>query len=195
MASLFRDILLFLIAASALTALASGAAWWLAEGRRLRRALLRALEARSPAVVVSHGRGAAFDLEGGRAAVATHRGRRVRVHDLADLVGAEMTVDRKVVARAWRGEGRKALDELNDEATEVELRLVFDDARDPDVAILLWGEGRRAGPTGGSSAAAVAEARRWLARTEAILRRATAVAPGQPRRDDDLFDDWDEDEA
>lgn len=193
MGSLFRDILLFLIAASALTAAASGVAWWLEEGRRLRRALLRALGTSSAAVVVSHGCGAAFDLEGGRAAVATQGGRRVGVHDLADLVGAEMTVDRKVTARAWRGEGRRALDELNDEAREVELRLVFDDARDPDVAILLWREDDRAGPKGGSSGAAVAEARRWLARTEAILRRPTAVAPGQPRRDDDnddLFDDW-----
>ena len=182
MDSLFRDILLFLILASALTAAASGASWWLAEGRRLRRALVRALGARPAALVVSHGRGAAMDLESGRAAVAMDGGRRVRVHDLADLVGAEMTVDRKVVARAWRGEGRRALDELSAEAREVELRLVFDDARDPDFAILLWREDDRAGPKGGSSGEAVAEARRWLARTEAILRRAPAVAPGQPDR-------------
>ncbi len=107
-------------------------------------------------------------------------------------------MDRKVAARAWRGEERKALDQLSDEAREVELRLVFDDARDPDVAILLWSEEGGVGPKGGSSGAAMAEARRWLARAEAILRRAPKVAPGQPRRDDDnndLFDDWADEDA
>ncbi len=77
------------------------------------------------------------------------------------------------------------------------LRLVFDDPRHPDFILDLWlpeDEQRRdARPP----SAAIEEARGWLARAEAILRRAPRVALSAVARsleDDEPFDD-DEDQA
>jgi hypothetical protein len=94
-------------------------------------------------------------------------------------------VDGLVVGRVHRGETRRALDAF-DAAERVALRLVFDDPGSPDFVLDLWlpeDEGRsdELPPS-----EAIAEANRWLARIEALLRRpvttrrAATVAAPQP---------------
>jgi hypothetical protein len=77
-----------------------------------------------------------------------------------------------------KGEPRRALDRVPKQAQQVVLRLLFDDARHPEFALDLWlpmDEFRRhARPP----SAVVQEARSWLSRAEAIMRRARpATAP------------------
>ena len=171
-----RDLMLFLLTAGVVTAAANMAAWWLEESRRLNRALRRALGGQADAAVVSHGRGAALDLGAGLAAVAWDGGSRVLVYELAAFVGAELLIDGAVAARAFRDEPRRALDQVASQAREVALRLIFDDPRDPDFEVWLWRPDDQAGGKLGSPQDAIQEARRWLARAEAILRRGQAPA-------------------
>jgi hypothetical protein len=84
------------------------------------------------------------------------------------------------VGRVHRGEQRKAL-EAFDAAELVALRLVFDDLTHPDFVLDLWlpqDEGRRDELP---PPEAIAEANRWLARIEALLRRPmTTRRPAAP---------------
>jgi hypothetical protein len=95
-------------------------------------------------------------------------------------MGAEVIVDGVVVGRAHRGETRRALDAF-EAAERVALRLVFDDPAAPDFVLDLWlaeDEGRRDELP---PADAIAEANRWLARIEALLRRPiTTRRPMRP---------------
>ena len=92
-------------------------------------------------------------------------------------MGVELIVDRRVVARAFRGETRRPLDELGDPEDLVRLRFVFDDAQHPDFQLDLWtpddtGRRGRLEPD-----EALHEANRWVARIEALLRRPAAARP------------------
>jgi hypothetical protein len=62
----------------------------------------------------------------------------------------------------------------------VALRLIFDDARYPDFEIALWMPGDEAKRNAPSPAEAIQEANRWIARVEAILRRASPPRPPTP---------------
>jgi hypothetical protein len=118
-----------------------------------------------------------------------------------------------VVARAYRSEPRRALDQVASDARDVHLRLMFDDPRDPDFTLHLWSnEDETQGPSA-SPAADIREARRWLERVETLLRRqpalqtsTTAPAPAvanptkQPLKADepdleDIFEDDDPDDV
>jgi hypothetical protein len=110
------------------------------------------------------------------------------LYPLQALIGAELIVDHQVVARALRDEPRRTLDQIASAATRVTLRLVFDDPRHPDFDLDLWlpeDESRR---DSRAPSAAVEEARGWLARAEAILRRGPQVASrgGHANLDEDL---------
>ena len=92
-------------------------------------------------------------------------------------MGVELIVDRRVAARAFRGEARRPLDELADPEDLVRLRLVFDDAHHPDFELDLWrpeDEDRRGRF---EALEALHEANRWVARIEALLRRPVAARP------------------
>jgi hypothetical protein len=83
---------------------------------------------------------------------------------------------------AFRGEPRRALDELADREELVRLRFVFDDPRHPDFELDLWrpeDEGRRGRLEPDE---ALREANRWLARLEALLRRPAGAARPPSRR-------------
>ncbi len=175
--TLLRDLLLLALVACALTMLASAAAWWGEAPRRLRRALRRMLSGRIDAQLICWGRGLAMDLHGRRVAVAWERGGG-RVHDLDRLTGMELLVDGHVAARAFRGAEGRALDQIDRQAREVVLRLVFDDAHDPDFQIWLWRAGAAAEPN--ASSAAIDEARRWIARADAIMRQTTRPETQRP---------------
>jgi len=173
MSEVLRLILMLALAGAALTLLCSGVIWYMDEERRIRRGLRRVLGAEPEAVVAARGRGrgAGFSFSTGLAAVAWDHGAWCLVYRIDELVGAELQVNGVVVARAFRGEPRRALDQVVETADQVTLRLIFDDPKDPDFELDLWlrgDEGRRAGA---SPAKAVQEANRWMARAEAILRR------------------------
>ena len=183
-------LIVLLALGGGLIALGGGAfAWFRDETRRLRRTLTQALGVDPQPLLVARGRGAAigFDLTGDQVAVAWDRGGWRLTYDLSELMGVELVVDRRVAARAFRGEPRRPLDELEEPEALVRLRFVFDDTNHPDFTLDLW-RPEDAGLRGRMEAdEALEEANRWLARMESLLRRgaprpAAAVAVATPTR-------------
>jgi len=180
--NLLRLLLLLGVAGSALTFLGSGAAWWFEEERRLKRLVRRALGGEPDGVIVARGRNAAagFRLESDKLVVMRNGGADALLYPLRALVGAELIIDGQVVARAVRDEPRRALDQIAGAPSQVTLRLVFDDPRHPDFDLDLWLVRDLLRRDALVPVAAIQEARSWLARAEAILRRTPAVAVRQP---------------
>jgi hypothetical protein len=181
MTEIVRLLLLLVLAGAVLTFAGSTAIWFMDEERRLRRALKYVLKAEPETFVVARGRGrgAGFSFASGLLAVAWDAGAWCLIYRIDELVGAEIIVDGVVVARAFRGEPRRALDQVVAQADRVTLRLVFDDPAHPDFDLDLWLDGDENRKLTAFPADAVKEANRWLARAEAILRRpgTTAAAP------------------
>ncbi|HEY3695021.1 hypothetical protein [Phenylobacterium sp.] len=216
MSDVVRLILLLLLAGAVLTFAGAGAIRFMAEERRIRRALKYVLGAAPEALVSARGRGVGFSFSRGTLATAWDCGAWCLVYRIDELMGAELVVDGEVLGRAYRGEPRRALDRAAPDAGRITLRLLFDDAAHPDFELDLWIEGAEARKDSPAyPAGALQEANRWLARAEAILRRqgsparpvppptakppAAAEAPAQPERrnlpQDDGEDELDDDEA
>jgi hypothetical protein len=162
----------------ALTLVGAVAVWSMEETRRIRRGLKAILGGEPHAFLTApdQGRGAGFNFTSNTLAVAWDLGAWGLVYRLDELAGAELIVDGQVVGRVHRGEVRRALDRIG-ALSQVRLRLVFDDLAYPDFDLDLWSTGnehRRNAPT---AEEALEEANRWLARTEALLRRQTGVLP------------------
>lgn len=174
-----RLLLLLALAGTAVTFLGSAAIWFMDEERRLRRALRRVLKGAPESTVFARGRGrgAGFNFATGQAAVAWDTGAWCLIYRIDELMGAELIVDGQVVGRAFRGEARRAPDNVRGAVEQVTLRLIFDDPRHPDFDLDLWlpGDDIRRVPV--TPAKAIQEGNRWLARAEAILRRPAAHAP------------------
>lgn len=171
-----RLLTLLALAGGALTLLGAACAWFLDEIRRIRRTLREALGVEPQPWIAARGRGVGigFDLSAGRVVVAWDKGAWRLDYMVSELLGMELIVDRRVVARAFRGEARRPLDQLDAPTERVRLRFVFDDPEHPDFEVDLWrpedeGHRRRLLPE-----EALHEANRWLARIEAILRRSPA---------------------
>lgn len=177
-----RLLLMVALAGTAVTFFGSAAIWYMDESRRILRSLRKVLDAEPEAIVVApgRGRGAGFSFTSGLAAVTWESGAWCLVYRIDELAGAEMIVDGQVLARAFRNEPRRALDQVVGHASRVTLRLVFDDPRYPDFDLDLWVTGDERRRAGGSPAEAVSEANRWLARAEAILRRPGRPQPAPP---------------
>lgn len=212
MDELARLLTLLALAGGALTLLGGAVVWFLDESRRIRRTLTEGLGAPPQPLLIARGRGCGigFDLAAGRTCVAWDRGGWRLDYRLDELIGVELILDRHVAARAFRGEARRALDQLADPVELVRLRFIFDDPRHPDFKLDLWrleDEGRRGRLDADS---ALHEANSWMARMESLLRRpvarpapppapiATRVAPpaasaGPLFDDDDEFEDDSED--
>jgi hypothetical protein len=156
----------------------SAAIWLMDPQRRLARALKRVLRAWPDAIALSpaSGRGAGFSFDSGLAAVCWDNGAWCLVYRIDELAGAELRVDGQVVGRVMREEPRRTLDRVTGALEHVTLRLVFDDPRHPDFDVDLWTAGDQLRRVAVSPADAMVEANRWLARTEAILRRPRAAA-------------------
>ncbi len=201
MQNLLRLLLLLGVAGSALTFLGSGAAWWFEEDRRLKRLVRRALGGEPDGVIVARGRNAAagFRLESDQVVVMRDGGANALLYPLRALVGAELIIDGQVVARAVRDEPRRALDQIASAPSQVTLRLVFDDPRHPDFDLDLWLVRDLLRRDALVPVAAIQEARSWLARAEAILRRTPAVAVSQSASalepEEDEPDEGEEDES
>lgn len=191
-----RLFLLLALAGVVVTLLGSAAAWLMDEERRIRRALKRVLKGPAEAVIIARGRGrgAGFNTSTGLMAVAWDAGAWLLIYRLDELMGAEVIVDGQVVARAYRGEPRRALDQTLEHAARVTLRLIFDDPHHPDFDLDLWLAGDETRRRANSPGDAMQEANRWLARAEAILRRPIAprVAASTPAPAPPPFDDEDD---
>ena len=178
MRDLVRLILMLAIAASAATLIGSAIAWWLEERRRLTRIAFRVLGGAPDGMIVAQGRAsaAAFRLAAGKILVMRDGGAYALLYPLAKLQGAELLVDGQVVARVAEGEPRRMLERIPPQAEHVVLRLVFDDAGHPDFQLDLWvpidAERRHRQP----APVVIQEARGWLTRAEAILRRRAPTA-------------------
>ena len=193
-----RLFLLLALAGVVVTLLGSAAAWLMDEERHIRRALKRVLKGSAEAVVIARGRGrgAGFNTSTGLMAVAWDAGAWLLIYRLDELMGAEVIVDGQVVARAYRGEPRRALDQTVEHAARVTLRLIFDDPHHPDFDVDLWLAGDETRRRANSPGDAIQEANRWLARAEAILRRPIAprVAASTPAPMAAPLDDEDDEE-
>jgi hypothetical protein len=193
--NLLHLLLILGLAGSFLTVLGSGAAWWLDEDRRLRRLVRRSLGGEPDGVIVARGRNSAagFRLASNQVVVMRDSGAKALLYPLQALVGAELIVDHQVVARALRDEPRRTLDQIATAASRVTLRLVFDDPRHPDFDLDLWLPQDETRRDSRPPSAAVEEARGWLARAEAIMRRAPQVAArGAPLAEPGVEDDPDD---
>lgn len=178
-----RLLALLGVAGIAVTVLAGIVRWRMNEGRRIRRGLKAVLkdDVHGYLAALGRGKGVGFNFTRNQVAVVWDAGAWGLVYALDELMGAEVIVDGVVVGRAHRGETRRAVD-LFEAAERVALRLVFDDPGSPDFVLELWlpeDEGRRDELP---PSEAIAEANRWLARIEALLRRpmTTRRAPPAP---------------
>jgi hypothetical protein len=176
-----RLLALLGVAGLAVTVLAGVVRWRMNETRRVRRGLKAVLKGDTHGFLVAlgRGRGVGFNFTRNQVAVVWDTGAWGLVYALDELMGAEVIVDNLVVGRVHRGETRRALDAF-DAAERVALRLVFDDPGSPDFVLDLWlpeDEGRRDELP---PAEAIAEANRWLARIEALLRRPITTRRATP---------------
>lgn len=173
MTDMARLLLMLGLAGTAVTFLGSASLWFFNEHRRIRRALRRVLKADPEAIIVAQGRGrgAGFSFASGLAAVAWDRGAWCLIYRLDEVLGAELIVDGQVVARVYRGEPRRALDQTVSSADQVTLRLLLADPRYPDFELDLWLAGDENRRDDWSPRAAIQEANRWLARIDAVVRR------------------------
>lgn len=204
-----RLLTLLALCGGALTLLGGAVVWFLEEGRRIRRTLVQALGVVPQPLLIARGRGAGigFDLAAGRVCVTWDKGGWRLDYGLGELLGVELIVDRAVAARAFRGEPRRALDQLNEPHERVRLRFLFDDATHPDFELDLW-RPEDAGRRGRFEPdEALEEANRWMARMDSVLRRPVAargaapaapapaarVAPAPVPPAGPLFDDHDDD--
>lgn len=166
-------VLLLLVAAGAiLTAVVAIVNWWLEPHRRIGRALRAVLDGPVDAIATSplHGQGAALRVSDGKIAIIRSLADRGLVFDLDELIGAELIFDGQVAARVFRGEQRLALNNIAPQVRRVTLRLVFDDLRDPEFLLHLWSE-HDGPPDDPAAEQAMAAARAWFARAEAVVRR------------------------
>jgi hypothetical protein len=163
--------------AVALAALGATVAWWNQEARRVRRGLRLVLGEEPHALIVApgRGRGAGFNFSSGTMAVAWDSGGWCLIYRIEELNGMELLVDGHLAARVWRGEARRPLENVGDAERQVLLRLVFDDPHHPDFLLELWSpldHGLRGALT---TAEALEEGNRWIARTESLFRRRPAA--------------------
>ena len=167
------SVLLLLVAVGCLlTAGIAAVNWWQEPHRRVGRSLAAVLggPADATAIAALRGQGAALRVADAKIAVVRDFTDRGLVFDLDELIGAELIFDGQVAARVFRGEPRLALNNIAPRAQRVALRLVFDDLRDPEFLLELWSE-HNGQPDDPAAAQAIAAARAWFTRAEAVVRR------------------------
>jgi hypothetical protein len=176
-----RLLISLALAGAALTLLGGGVIWSMDETRRIRRSLTRVLGEAPHAMVVARGRGkgAGFNFTTSQVAVTWDAGAWCLIYRLDELVGAELAVDGQVLARVYRGEPRRALDLMRGADTQVRLRLVFDEPRNPDFVLDLWLPEDETRKGAMNAAEAIQEANRWIARVESLLRRPVPQRPAR----------------
>lgn len=202
MSEFVRTVVMLAIAGLAVSGAGSWALWWNEEERRLLRLIKRALGGDPDGAIVAHGRNAAagFRLETGQLVVMSKGGASALLYRLDALDGAEILIDGVVVARVFRNEPRRSLDKIDGAPQQVTVRMVFNDPRHPDFDLDLWDIEdlrRRKAPVPSKT---IQEARTWLARVDALLRRgptvqqrANALEPAPAMDEPPPWEDADED--
>ena len=94
-----------------------------------------------------------------------------RVYAINDLIGIEVFVNDRVVARVLRHGPHKMLDDIAPEVHRVTIRLIFDDPSHPDYELVLWDPHDALTPRAEGPRAAMETARKWFYHVEAIIRR------------------------
>ncbi len=94
-----------------------------------------------------------------------------RMYGISDLIGIEVFVDNKLVARVIRNGPHKMLDDIAPAVTRVTIRLIFDDPAHPDYELVLWDPNDALTARAEGPRAAMETARRWFYHVEAIIRR------------------------
>jgi hypothetical protein len=170
-------MVLLALGGGALTLIGLVFVWLLDETRRVKRSLAFVLGAQPQLVLTARGRGVGigFDLSANALAVTWDKGGWCLTYGVDELMGTELILDRQVAARVFRGESRRPVDHLPQPQERVRLRFVFDDPGHPDFAIDLWrpGDDGRRGRL--DADAALAEANRWMARMDSVLRRPSPL--------------------
>lgn len=168
-----RLLLALALAGAALAVLGAAVVWSMDETRRIRRGLKRVLGDAPHSLLIARGRGRGVgcNFSNNHLAVCWDAGAWCLVFRLDELVGAELIVDGRVEGRVYRGEDRRAVDRLSGGDTQVRFRLIFNDPRHPDFNLDLWLPEDAARKRSISASESIAEANRWLALVEAILRR------------------------
>ncbi|MHC3127072.1 hypothetical protein OB03_07115 [Brevundimonas sp. GN22] len=185
MGETFRAILLVALIAAFATTTFFFLSWWMESERRLRRAMKNALSGTPDmqAIAPAEGKAAGLDLDNEQLAVLWNKGSIGLVFEYPEIEGAEVIVDRHVVARVRRHLGRNDLDVLVEDAESVILRLMFRDPHCPEFEISLW-RAHWSAPEGGPAANNTSSgpqltgsaneglrlARRWLAHIEAVVK-------------------------
>lgn len=169
-----RLALLLAIAAAATTLVGSAVVYFLEETRRLTRIAWRVLGGQPDGVIVAQGRdaAAAFRVASNQMLVMRDGGGNALLYKLSLLRGAELIIDDEVVARVAAGEPRRSIDRLPKAAEQVVFRLFFDDARYPEFTLDLWLPSDAARRNARNVTEILKEARAWIGRAEAILRRS-----------------------
>lgn len=169
-----RLALLLAIAAAAITLAGSAVAFFLEETRRLTRIAWRVLGGQPDGVIVAQGRdaAAAFSVASNQMLVMRDGGGNALIYKLSLLRGAELIIDDQVVARVAAGEPRRTMDRLPKEAEQVVFRLFFDDVRHPEFTLDLWLPSDASRRNARTVVEVLKEARAWIGRAEAILRRS-----------------------
>jgi hypothetical protein len=179
MAHAARILLYFLFAGIGLTLIASGLMWWFEASRRLARALNTALGKTADAVVYDLGgqKAAGLDFTAGDLAIMWKTGAQGLVFAFDEIEGAELIVDERVVARAQKGESRKVLNETHAQASNVTLRLMFNDVETPEFEVNLFGDVSHNPVHAQTAAEAVRIGRKWLSHIDAVIKRMPADTP------------------
>jgi hypothetical protein len=172
-------LLLVAVAGVGVTAAAALAARLMTEERKLARAFHEGLEAEPDSLIVArgYGRGAAISLETRRIVTVWDGGVWRMTYPVEALLGAEIDLDGRVVARVMRGQPRRLLDNRTGAETDVRLRLLFDDPAHPDFEMTLWPPKTQSKPPV-PAAEAISEANRWIGRVQAVMRRSGGLNDG-----------------
>lgn len=148
-------------------------AWWREPSRRAARTAATRLGGQADIVFTAplRGQGVGLRVRPPGVAVVRHAGDPGLVFGFEEVMGVELIFDGEVRARAFRGEPRRPLDIVRPAASQISVRLVFDDVRYPDFELEL------AHPDDGpvDTAPSIEAARKLFSHVEAILRQPPAI--------------------
>jgi len=168
------------LGACAVASAAFALAWWREPSRRAARTAATRLGGQADVVFTAplRGQGVGLRVKPPGVAVVRRSGDPGLVFGFEEVIGIELIFDGEVRARAFRGEPRRPLDIIRPAASQISVRLVFDDVRYPDFELELIRPDD--GPM--DPAPCVDAARKLFSHVEAIIRQPPAIAsrPAEP---------------